>query len=191
VTTIPLNSNLATLLLYQVVVLPISHASVATLGNFQALANDYVQYVQGGGCLFIGQPNPFNVAGQQATITWAPYALTVNALYNGADCPAVIANPQLCETQGLAGSDLPFPADTVISLAAQWTVLTRGPVTNNPGAFSAAYGGGHVVVDLGHPSTGSVCPYTNAGIGRLVDCCLTVATPVDGSTWGQIKGTYR
>jgi hypothetical protein len=179
------------LLLYQVVVLPVSHGSATTIANFQALANDYIQYVQGGGCLYIGQPNPFNVGGQQATITWAPYALTVNANYNASDCPPTIANPQLCETQGLAGADLPFPADTVINLAAQWNVLTRGAVSNNPGALSAAFGGGHVVVDLGHPSPGAICPYTNTGIGRLVDCCLTGATPVDQSTWGRVKGTYH
>jgi hypothetical protein len=191
VTVIPVNSTLGTLVLYQVVVLPTSHGSTSTYGVFQGLANDYHQYVQGGGCLYIGQPNPFDAPGQQAPIPWAPYALTVNANYNGADCPPTIVNPQLCETQGLLGSDLPFPADTITVLGPEWTILTRGPITNNPGALSAAFGGGHVVVDLGHPSTGSVCPYTNVGIDRLVTCCLPVATPVDTSTWGKVKATYE
>ena len=180
VTTIPLNSNLATLVLYEVVLLPVSHANAATIGNFQALANDYIQYVQGGGCLYIGQPNPFNVGGQQAAISWAPYALTVNANYNLSDCPPTIANPQLCETLGLAGADLPFPADTVVSMAAQWNVLTRGAVTNNPGALSAAFGSGHVVVDLGAGLDLSE-PETAALRERLAQLpCPTLAFPDSG-----------
>ena len=191
VTVIPLNSNLATMMLYQVVILPTGHGAAGTYANFQGLANDYRQYVQSGGCLYIGQPNPFNQPGQQASIPWAPYALSVNANYNGSDCPPVIANPQLCQTQGLSGSDLPFPADTITVLGPEWTIITRGPISNNPGTLSAVFGSGHVVVDLGHPSTGAICPYTNTGIDRLVTCCLSGATPVDTSTWGKVKATYR
>src|SRR4030095_12828690 len=137
VTVIPLNSNLATLLLYQGVILPFSHSSSSTVANFQGLANDYRQYVQSGGCLYIGQPNPFDLPGQVSTISWAPYSLTVNANYNGSDCPPTIPNNQLCQTQGLQGSDLPFPADTITVMGPEWTILTRGPITNNPGTLSA------------------------------------------------------
>lgn len=192
VSTIPVNSGYATMINYDAVLLPTSHGAAATNATFAGLAGDYHQYVQDGGCLYIGQPNPFNMPGSQSAITWAPYALTVSAWWEGQDCPPEIVDPNHCVTQGMGPNDMAFPADQVVSMAADWTVLARGPFTLSPSLFTAAYGNGNVMVELAHPSPNSVCPFSDAGLDRMMSCCLGGgATPVGTSTWGAVKAVYR
>lgn len=190
-TVIPVTSGYATLMQYDIVILPVSHATPAYYNTLNGLAQDYHDYVDDGGKLWIGQPNPYQMPGNTADITWAPYGLTINNAYNGQDCPVLIVDPAHCIAQGVSGADLPFPGDTVTQMGAEWHVVTRGLVTNNPSVFMAGYGQGACLVELGHPSTSALCAYTDAGFARLVECLMESGpTPVESATWGRIKSYF-
>ncbi|MBD3334308.1 MAG: hypothetical protein GF355_02225 [Candidatus Eisenbacteria bacterium] len=194
VTTIPLSSEYDTFIMYDAVLLPVSHASSCCNALLTSLAQDYIDYVFDGGCLYVGQPNPYDI-GQDGTseIPWVPYGLTVNAFYESGDCPPVIVDPDHCMGEGLNGSDLPFPGDTVLDMAADWEVVTEGNLTAAPGLIAAAHGSGNVLVEFAHPASGALCPYSDAGLGQMVECCLGPAEPTatESTTWGKIKTLHR
>jgi hypothetical protein len=192
-TPIPVTSNLSVLSQYDIVLLPVSHATPAYYTTLNALAQDYHDYVNAGGKLWIGQPNPYQMPGNTADITWAPYALTINNGYNTSDCPTLIVDPNHCIAQGITGADLPFAGDTVTQMGTEWHVVGQGPATGLPAVFIADYGHGACLVELGHPSPNAICPYTNAGFSRLVECLLAAGlpSPIDPSTWGQIKSYFE
>lgn len=191
-TLIPVTSGYATMIQYDIVLLPVGHAVPAYYATLNGLAADYHSYVNDGGKLWIGQPNPYQMPGNTADITWAPYALTVNNGYSASDCPTVIVDPTHCIAQGIVGSDLPFAGDTVITMAPEWHVVGQGPATGLPCVFMAEYGCGACLVEFGHPSPSSVCAYTDLGFLRMVECLLQVApSPTDASTWGQIKAFFE
>jgi hypothetical protein len=121
-----------------------------------------------------------------------PYELTLNAFYDVNDCPPVIVDPAHCVAEGVTGDDLAFPGDTVVSMASDWQVVTEGPITGRPSVFTATYGNGGIVVELGHPSPGALCPYSDAGFESMVTCCMEPGpTPIIESSWGKLKTSYR
>ncbi len=87
ISIIPANSSLETLLNYAVVILPVGHGNATNYSTIDALADDYHMYVNSGGGLWIGQPNPYQMPDGTADITWAPYELTLQYLYDSSDCP--------------------------------------------------------------------------------------------------------
>ncbi|MCA9727077.1 MAG: hypothetical protein KC729_05285 [Candidatus Eisenbacteria bacterium] len=189
---IPVSSNFSVLSQYDLVILPTSHGSGCCNGTLSGLAADYHDFIAGGGCLYVGQPNPFNMPNGDSAIPWVPYELTLNAFYDTADCPPYVDDPQHCMAEGVSGSELPFPGDTVLSMGPEWTVVDRGASTNSPGLFDADYGSGHVLVELAHPSSGALCPYSDAAFENMVTCCLNPGpVPVLDSSWGRIKNEYR
>jgi hypothetical protein len=192
VTTIPMTSGIATLSLYQLVILPVGHGSLATYANFDALSADYLLYVNSGGNLWVGQPNPFQMPGGQATITWVPYALTLSYLYNAGDCPPLVVDDSHCITQNAGGTNFSFPGDTVVSMGPEWQVLVVGPILpGNPSVFVATSGLGKVLVELGHPSTAALCSPADAALDRYATCLLTGPVPVEAASWAEMKGAYR
>jgi len=191
-TVIPATSNLSVLSQYDIVILPVSHATPAYYYTLDGLAQDYHDYVNLGGKLWIGQANPYQMPGNTADITWAPYDLTINNGYTMDDCPTLIVDPTHCIAQGVTGADLPFAGDTVIQLGPEWHVVGQGPMTGLPCVFIADYGYGACLVELGHPNPAALCPYTNAGFSRLVECLLLAGpTPTDPTTWGRIKAFFE
>lgn len=187
---IPMNSGYATLIQYEAVILPTSHGSTCCYGTFESLAGDYHSYVSDGGCLYVGQPNPFDHPGGNAAIPWVPYVLELNAFYDGNDCPPVIVDPDDCVTEGMVGDDFPFPGDTVLELGPEWNTLVQGP-SGRESVFDASYGAGHVLVELGHPSPNALCPYSDAGFARMIGCCIGGPTAVETIRIGGLKLLYR
>jgi hypothetical protein len=185
---IPMNSDYATLIQYEVVLLPISHASSCCYGTLNGLAADYHQYVNDGGCLYLGQPNPYDMG--TVPITWVPFELTVDSGYVQTDCPATIVADH-CMSEGLQDGDLPNPFDWAMSMGPEWEVITVGPATGYPGLITAPSGAGNVLVDFGHPSTGALCVYSDAGFAKMVDCCLGGPVPSEQTSWGRVKSMYR
>lgn len=172
VTTIPPTSGYATLTLYDIVILPVAHAGPAHYATFAGLAADYIAYVADGGALWVSQPNPYGMPGNEADIVWVPYALRVSSSYDNTSCDRVIVDPNHCITTGLLPSDLPYPGDTVLSLGAEWEVLIVNATLGDPGVLSAQYGNGRVMVEFGHPHPGAVCAYTDEGMDRMASCLL-------------------
>jgi hypothetical protein len=172
VSLIDLNSGYGTLSQYQAIVLPTSHGSSCCNAILTGLASDYIQYVNDGGCLYIGQPNPYNMP-QPAAIPWAPHTLNLYSAYDINDCNRYLVDPNHCVTRG------------------EWQVLVRGSVTDNPGVLFAFYGQGHVVVDFGHPSPGASCTFTDAGLDQMMTCCLKGPVSVERHSWGRVKSIYH
>lgn len=172
---------------YDAVILPVSHASDPWFPTFNGLASDYKEYVNAGGCLYVGQPNPFN---DPKVITWLPYHLKLNFQFTFTTCTRDILDASACAAEGLTGDDLPWPAETTLEMGSEWTVVESS--AGVPGLLVATYGAGRINVDFGHPSTDVGCAYSDTGFEQMFECCLGPdPVPVIETTWGQIKSTYR
>ena len=191
VDTIGMDSDLEMLLEYSLVILPVSHASAATYANFDGLAADYIEYVSLGGGLWVGQPNPYQMPGDTADITWVPYALTLHNAYNLDDCPTVIVDPSHCITEGLPNTQFSFAGDTVLEMGPEWQVLTEGFASGMPSVFVATYGDGRILVELGHPSLGALCPPDDAALERYVSCTMGGIVGTENASWSTVKTLFR
>ncbi len=191
VVTIPLNSDLTVLSQYPLVILPVSHAQASTYYTFDGLAGDYQSYVSAGGGLWVGQPNPYGMPGNTATLTWVPYLLTINNGYDNSDCPTVIVDPDHCITTGLPNTNFSFTADTVVAMGSEWQLLCEGSVTGNPSVLWAPFGGGRILVEFCHPSPSSICPIDDAALDRYASCAMSGPTVLERSVWGDVKTLFR
>jgi hypothetical protein len=191
VTPIPPDSDLEVLQEYSLVILPVGHGSAEHYATFDGLAADYMDYVAVGGGLWVGQPNPFGMSGNQAEITWVPYYLFLHNGYNNADCPPVIVDPNHCITMDLPDTWFSFPADTVLEMGSEWDILVEGNATGLPGVLFAEYGNGKVLVELTHPSPGSICPIDDAALDRYVTCTMGGVVATEDATWSTVKTLYR
>jgi hypothetical protein len=188
---IPDTSDYSVLSTYSLIILPVGHAGPSDYLPIEANAADYVAYVQSGGGLWVSQPNPFGRPGDTADITWVPYQLTVQISYNAADCPPCIVDDTSCIIIGTGGDGLSFPGDTVISMGPEWNVVAEGCVTGNPAIFTADYGAGHVLVELGHPSPGAICSPSDVALATYADCTWgSGQTPAEDGSWSRVKSLY-
>lgn len=185
-TLIPLDSDYNTLRNYSLVLLPYSHGEECCYETMASHASDYHRYVQEGGCLYVGQPNPFKAPPK---ITWVPYLLELSPWYTLPPCDRYITNPEHCITEGLYPFDLAPAGDTVIQMGPEWEVLVRQVATQDPGVFTASFGKGRIVVELGAP--GGICTQTIAGFQRYLECCLPGPISIEENTWGSVKAKYR
>ena len=172
VTAIAADSDLETLLDYALVILPVGHGDAGNYPPFDGLSLDYHTYVETGGGLWVGQPNPWQHPGNEATVTWVPYLLHVQNPYNNGDCPVAIVDDTHCITAGYPGADFSFPADTVDEMGPEWDVLVEGPLTGSPSVLVAEYGAGKILVEFGHPSLGSSCSFDDTAMRQYVECTL-------------------
>jgi hypothetical protein len=189
--TIPADSDLEVLLGYSLVILPVSHADSDNYDTFDGLAADYIEFVNTGGGLWLGQPNPFGMPDNSATITWVPYLLTLDNSYLGDDCALNIVDPNHCITEGLPNTQFSFPGDTALALGAEWDILVEGAVTGSPGVMFAEYGSGKILVELTHPAEASLCPMDDDALDRYVACTMGGVVAVEGTTWSTVKSLYR
>jgi len=191
ITTIPLDSTLETWLNYSIIILPVGHANLTNYATFDALADDLHMYVNSGGGLWVGQPNPYQMPSGTADITWVPYALTLQYEYNESDCPPEVSDATHCITQGLPSTIFSFPADNAISYADDWQVLVVGNTTNRPGVMFAEYGSGKVLVEFSHPSPFSGCPIDDAALQRYLECLDSGTVAISEINWGSLKANFR
>ena len=192
VNPIPVDSDLETLLNYNLVILPVGHGDVPTYSTFDALKDDYRSYVEVGGGLWVGQPNPWQHSGGTADITWVPYELTLWGEYNENDCPAWLTDVQHCITAGYYDANFSFPADTVLNLGIQWEILVVGLMSGNPGVLTSEYGAGKILVEFGHPSLLAICPIDDTALRQYVECTVgsnSVAT--EELSLDEVKALYQ
>jgi hypothetical protein len=189
--TIPANSDLEVLLGYSLVILPVSHSDSDNHATFAGLAADYIAYVNSGGGLWVGQPNPYGMPDNEATITWVPYLLRLGNWYDNTDCPPVIVNPDHCITEGLPGVQFSTSGDTVLEMGPEWEILVEGPVTGLPGVLFATSGAGNILVELTHPAPASFCPPDDEALDRYVMCTMGGVVAIESTTWSTVKTLYR
>jgi len=191
VTAIPRTSRLDVLEDYDLVVLPEQHADATNYVNTDSLAGDYLAYVEGGGGLWVSQPNPHGHIGHTAEITWVPYALTLTKYYDLADCPPRIVDANHCVAEGLPAAQFSMPADTATEFGPEWHVIVEGTVTGNPSVFVGDHGAGRILVELGNPSAWSYCPISAEVFERYADCAVPTLTATQSISWGAVKAMYR
>lgn len=174
VNPIALESDLATLMAYNLVILPVGHGDLPTYSVFDTHREDYLSFVENGGGLWVGQPNPYQHPGQTADITWVPYTLTLYNPYNSGDCPVWLTDANHCITGGYYDNVFSFPGDTVVSMGVEWLPLVVGLSSGNPGAIVAEYGSGKVLAEFGHPSPGALCVMDDIALRQYVECTMGV-----------------
>ena len=190
VTAIPRDSGLDVLSSYALVILPESHGNSVNYDMTNSLAADYLSYVEGGGGLWVSQPNPFGHIGHTATITWVPYLLTLYYYYDLNDCPPVIVDAEHCIAVDLPAAQFSYPGDTATEFGPEWHVVVEGAVTGNPSVFTAEHGSGRILVELGHPGN-SYCPVPDEVLQRYVECTLSPTSGVERSSWSAVKARYE
>ena len=190
--TIPADSDLEVLLEFSMVILPVSHSNADNYDTFDGLAADYIAYVNTGGGLWVGQPNPYGMPGDAATITWVPYLLTLGNWYNANDaCPPIIVDQDHCITEGLPGVQFSFPFDTVLEMGPEWEVLVEGSMSGSPGILFATSGAGNILVELTHPNPDAYCPPDDEALDRYVMCTMGGVVSTESATWSTVKTLYR
>jgi len=191
VTAIPRDSGLGVLENYDLVVLPSQHANATNYAMSDSFAVDYLAYVEGGGGLWISQPNPHGHIGHEKTITWVPYQLRLQSGYDLIDCPPMIVDADHCITVDLPDAQFSFPADTATEFGPEWHVVVEGPGTGRPAVFTGEHGSGRILVELGNPSGMSYCPIPHEVYARYVECTVPSLTATQSMSWGAVKAMYR
>ena len=156
VTLLPVDAGIDTFSQYDIVYLPTNWADGFS-GNYseiEAQAADYRTYVNGGGSLFVDQPNPYQQTNESVTPTLLPYPITFYNRGTADDWPPVIVNPSHYITQGLPDSDMPGPSDQITELDPAYEILVQGRSTASPSVVVAIYGQGRLLVQTAHPSEG-------------------------------------
>jgi len=192
VTPIALDSDLETLMGYNLVILPVGHGDVPTYSTFDSRREDYLSYVENGGGLWVGQPNPWQHPDETADITWVPYDLTLYNPYNPDDCPVWLTDANHCITGGYYDNVFSFPGDTVVSMGPEWLPLVLGLDSGNPGAIVAEYGAGKVLAEFGHPSPNALCVMDDVALRQYVECTMgTNAVAIESISLGGMKAMFK
>ena len=159
---------------FTIIYLPVSWAALTTpiYENINDNAAQYMNYVKSGGSMFIEQPNPFNRPGNTITIDFLPYPVTLSNGYLDEEVTVVDSTHYI--TTGLDGIDLPFPGDQVQDLPEQYTLLAEGTSSGYPSLFTLNHDDGKILFAMGHPSSTSVHPYSDAAYYKMLNW-LTLA----------------
>jgi phosphatidylserine/phosphatidylglycerophosphate/cardiolipin synthase-like enzyme len=186
VTVIPPTSNLLAFQEYDVIYLPLAWAG-ASGSDYQVIeshASDYHAYVDGGGGLFVEQPNPCGHPGDQATPASLPYPITFICPYNPDDDPLIV-DPNHFITDGLASAEMPTPYDQMTNLDPAYHVLVVGHITGSPSLVVADYGAGRVLVETAHPGYGAIKVFSDEVYRRMInwtvsayDCSGVALSPI-------------
>jgi hypothetical protein len=163
-------SGLETFLQHDVIVLPNCWADSSTGSADTILQNseDYKQYVQRGGGLFIEQPNPYCQPGDSIVVTLLPEPVTFHYNYNKNDSQ-VIVDTSHAITHGLSDSETPFPADSIAILDTMYHVLVCGSITGIPSLFITEYGNGKVLVHTASSSATAIHPMSDTVYVRMIN----------------------
>ena len=170
VTLLPTTSGLAEFQAYDIVYLPVNwaHAASGDLAALEEHAQDYRDYVSGGGGLLIDQPNPFDQPDNKARPTLLPYAVTFDSGYTNNDHPPTILDPLHYLTADLLPEDLPFPCDTLTDVATEYDILVVGRQTGHPSLLIAEYGAGRVLIQAATPLRSFSKPFSDEAYVRMV-----------------------
>jgi hypothetical protein len=166
VTLIPPTSGISTFRTYDLVYLPVLFADDdggGDLSTIEAHASDYRAYVAEGGGLFVEQPN------QDCTLSLLPYPITFESFYSDADYPPRVVDPNHDITSGIEPSDLPFPADQMLSVHSFYDTLVVGGSTGYASLVVGEYGQGRVLIHTAHPSRSAGHPFSDEVYRRMVD----------------------
>jgi hypothetical protein len=163
-------SGLDTFLQHDVIFLPVCWADSLTGAADTILQNseDYKQYVQMGGGLFIEQPNPYCQPGDSIVVTLLPEPVTFHYNYNKNDSQVIVDTLHVI-TNGLSDSETPFPADSIATLDTMYHVLVCGLITGIPSLFITEYGNGKVLVHTANPSPTSFHPISDTAYVRMIN----------------------
>ena len=164
-------SGLDSFLINDIIILPVCWADSGEGAADTILLNseDYKQYVMMGGGLFIEQPNPNRQPGDSIIVTLLPEPVTFHRDYNPNDYPMTIVDTTHVITNGLSGSDMPFPADSIAELDTMYHILVRGGITGIPSLFVAEYGYGKILVHTAHSSPTSTHPMSDTVYVRMIN----------------------
>lgn len=173
---------------YDVLVLPI-----VAPGSIPGAQATITQYVQAGGGLWIHQPST------PGTVDYAPpgFDFTVTStIWCGNFSDNTIVDAGHPTMTGLDDAALPgrFDSAPVAQLGAAYTLTARGTGACTGDVHSAAgnYGDGQVFMDLANCGYNSGDGGSDQYVINVLDwLCAGGPTPVEESSWGQIKTTYR
>lgn len=110
----------------------------------------YTRYVTEGGGLLMFQPNPYPL--ESLRIELLPEWFVVANFYS--DETTSLVDPNHPITQGLASSDMPYPADRITQFSEAWTALSRGDQSGDASLIVVEIGRGRAAVDSAHHELG-------------------------------------
>ena len=185
ITANPADLSIANLVNYDVLVIAYTGS-----GSIAAYQPDIQTFVGMGNGLLIHQPNFTGVT------DYAPAGFESETEFlwcNGATAEqAVITDGSHPITSGLTDADLAGDFDTVNSLGAGYSVLSRNAVCDDPALAAGTSGLGRVVFETGNASSTAIDGGSDAYWVSIFDwLCSTGPVSTEESSWGGIKATYR
>jgi hypothetical protein len=187
IVTVGADLSYANISQYDVVVIPLVAPGV--IGGWQG---DIEQFVDGGGGLFIHQPNAIGL------IDYAPtgfeFTETNNFWCDPPDQNQIVdtAHPTMA---GLANADLAgrFDQVSIGALGTGYGLIAKGigACENDVCCAGGCYGAGRVFLDLSNLSSGSIDPGADLYVVNVLDwLCDGGASPATETTWGAVKSAF-
>jgi len=156
-------------------------------GKITDYADDIEAFVDGGGSLFIHQPNKIGL------VDYAPTGFEIE-ITNSFWCPfgaeATIIDHSHPLTKGFDDTDLGGAFDSVGNLGKSYSVLSED-ICRDPHMAVGTLGAGKVLFDVSGFAETAIVPASDAFVANLLDwlCGGTVGT--EEVSWSELKATYR
>lgn len=171
VTIIPDSAGFSEFVNFNIIYLPVQWAGFywGSLETIESNSEDYINYIEKGGNLFIEQPNPYSQPGGRVTPTIIPYPVTFYNAYDNNDFPPIAVDSIHEITQGIEREDLIFPADSMSSVDENYHVLIVGATSFCPSLLISEYGLGKIVIQTAHPATYAAYPFSDEIYTRMIN----------------------
>jgi len=168
-----------------ILVLTVGHAQGFYFDEMAAISGLLLDAVEAGVGLYVSQPNPIFLENPSSVIPWVPYHLELDPYYElGVD---VVVAMEHCLTENMPNSHMPFPADTVVGAAAEWSILAESTEDDpNPSLMHCTFGEGQVLLELEH-----IMGTPDAMLERYVTCLVGGPVAVESWTWSDVKGLFN
>ncbi len=154
---------------YTVIYLPTGWAQQQNqLAHYDQLAGSFHQFIKRGGALIVGQPNPYQLPGNQCQPKMLPYPVTFVSPYNDKDKTRVNLGKNHFITKDLADDELPFPFDEMRQVDKHYQQLAKQKSTGICSLAVASFGMGRVVIHTASEGSGAKVPLPDRVLKRMV-----------------------
>lgn len=156
---------------FNIIYLPVGWADFyqGSLEKIELKTDDYINYIENGGNLFIEQPNPYDQPGACVTPAIIPYPVTFHCRYDYNDFPPIAVDSTHEITQGIERQDLIFPGDSMTSVDENYHILIAGSTSLSPSLLILEYGLGKIIIHTAHPSPNAIRPFSDEIYTRMIN----------------------
>jgi hypothetical protein len=164
-------SGLSEFVKFDIIYLPTNWAGLGlgSLDIIESNSNDYINYLENGGNIYIEQPNPYGQPGDSIRPTIIPYPITFHNSYDYQDFPPVAIDSSHEITKDIIQEDLPFPGDSMTFVDDHYQTLVVGATSLKPSLVITEFGLGKLLVCTAHPSPNALYTFGDEIYIRMIN----------------------